>query len=253
MSEFNNWGDYFWPGQIDECRKNRLAEHDAGKLNRLERRLVSTRAVQLEEREVVVPQTFDLDHLKAVHQHLFQDVYAWAGHLRATELVRPDSHDPNAPGHEFVKPHRIEAGANTLFGAVGDLSDLASQPASAQVTALAQVYAGVNVVHPFFDGNGRANRAFTQDLAHNAGLHIDWAKMVHQNEVMAEAFTVGYQPVADAMRGCIRPLPNAQPRIDQVRKAMTSVLRTVPATTSASPRPPHRGSTPRRPRDDLDR
>lgn len=32
MATFENWGDYFWPGQIDDCRINKLGIHDADKL-----------------------------------------------------------------------------------------------------------------------------------------------------------------------------------------------------------------------------
>ncbi len=28
---------------------------------------------------VDIPKTFDAEHLKAIHRHLFQDVYEWAG------------------------------------------------------------------------------------------------------------------------------------------------------------------------------
>ena len=34
---------------------------------------------------------FDPDHLKAIHRHLFQDVYAWAGEVRTVEIARGDS------------------------------------------------------------------------------------------------------------------------------------------------------------------
>ena len=31
---------------------------------------------------------FDLDHLRAIHRHLFQDVYAWAGKIRTVEISK---------------------------------------------------------------------------------------------------------------------------------------------------------------------
>ena len=31
---------------------------------------------------------FDLDHLQAIHRHLFGDVYAWAGELRDIDLTK---------------------------------------------------------------------------------------------------------------------------------------------------------------------
>jgi len=32
MATFENWGDYFWPGQIDDRKINKLDIHDAAKL-----------------------------------------------------------------------------------------------------------------------------------------------------------------------------------------------------------------------------
>jgi cell filamentation protein len=227
MATFENWGDYFWPGQIDDCRRNLLGIHDASQLEVAERKHTFARSLQLEKAEVTVPQTFDLEHLRGIHRHVFGDVYEWAGQLRVTELVRPSA-DPNAPGHEFVKPGDIERLAGAVFGQLGDPTALAGLARGKQVEALAQTYAGINVLHPFVEGNGRTQRIFLQHVAHAAGLQIDWSKMPDQNQVMAEAFTVGYRPVAEALEPCVSlrhedpaSTPSAAPRITAIRAAMT--------------------------------
>jgi len=241
MATFENWGDYFWPGQIDDCRRNLLGIHDSLALERAERKLTFARHLQVDKGEIAVRQTFDLDHLRGIHRHLFQDVYEWAGDLRVTELVRPSS-DPNSPGHEFVKPDDIERLAGAVFGQLGDPTALASRPREEQLEALAKAYAGVNVLHPFIEGNGRAQRLFLQDAARAAGLRVDWAKMPDQNRVMAEAFTLGYTPVVEALEPCLtvldqqdqsspvadrgpEPTPQAA-RIASIRSAMTPKDRT---------------------------
>jgi len=71
--------------------------------------------------DVEIPRTFDLDHLRAIHRHMFQDVYDWAGELRVTELVRP-SQDPTGPANEFVKPEDIERLEPVIFAELGDPS-----------------------------------------------------------------------------------------------------------------------------------
>ena len=50
--------------------RNRLGITDARKLDRVERRLVGDRIA-----EGVPSGSFDLTHLRAIHRHLFQDVY----------------------------------------------------------------------------------------------------------------------------------------------------------------------------------
>jgi fido (protein-threonine AMPylation protein) len=42
---------------------------------------------------------------------------------------------------------------------------------------VAEFLADVNALHPFREGNGRAQRAFFSQLAHDAGHHIDWVRM----------------------------------------------------------------------------
>jgi cell filamentation protein len=47
MQKFENWGDYFWPGQIDDCKINLLGIHDATKLEAVERSRTSGLAALL--------------------------------------------------------------------------------------------------------------------------------------------------------------------------------------------------------------
>lgn len=249
--EFENWGDYFWPGQIDDCMINRLGIHDAGRLHDEERRHSFLRSIELMENRVEIPQTFDLDHLQAIHHHLFQDVYEWAGQLRATELVRPDP-NPNRPGHEFVKPENISQAATLLFEQA-DPELFGALPGPAKVDQLARVYAGVNVVHPFVEGNGRTNRIFLEQLAETSDLAIDWNRMPRQNEVMADAFTAGYEPVAKALKPCIVPR-SAGAAFEAARTsaaAFPKPARWATKGTSTRPanephRPPRRGPEPGR-------
>lgn len=159
LAEFTNWGDYFWDDQIDDCKRNRLDVDDAHELELVERDYSHERATQLIAGTVQVRQTFDLGHLKAIHAHLFQDVYEWAGQLRATELVRP-ADDPNMPGHEFVAPEQIEPLAGTVFEQLGDPAELADRLTDEVVDALARTYSGTNMLHPFVEGNGRTQRIF---------------------------------------------------------------------------------------------
>ncbi len=206
MAEFENWGDYFWPGQIDDCRKNLLGIHDAEQLETAERRLTAVRAAELASGEAPIEKTWDLDHLKAIHRHLFQDVYEWAGEVRVTELVRPST-DPNAPGNEFVKPEDIERLAPMVFAQLGDPSELRGRPTPEVVDVLTPTLNGTNVLHPFVEGNGRAQRAFLDQAAEAAGHRIVWSRIAdRQNAMMAEGFGVGPEPVRLGLTDCVEPI-----------------------------------------------
>lgn len=246
MATFENWGDYFWPGQIDDCRINKLGIHDATRLELVERSRAAERAVDIIAGDVDIPRTFDLDHLRAIHRQLFQDVYDWAGELRVTELVRP-AQDPDAPANEFVKPEDIERLAPVIFSQLGDPSELRDRPTPEVVDTLARTYAAINVLHPFVEGNGRTQRIFLDHAAEAAGYRIDWSRIAdRQNELMAEAFGIGPDPVRKALTECIEPLPETQARQDtQTALHLTSNGLTTPGSTPIHPAPSSSPPTPR--------
>ncbi len=66
--------------------KNQLGIRDSKELEELEADYATARAYELAKNPLVG--RFDLDHLKAIHRHLFGDVYAWAGELRDIDLTR---------------------------------------------------------------------------------------------------------------------------------------------------------------------
>jgi len=72
---------YVYPGTT--ILRNRLGIKDARLLDYYERELVTQR-----QREGVPAGQFDLDHLKAIHHHLFEDVYEWAGQVRTVEISK---------------------------------------------------------------------------------------------------------------------------------------------------------------------
>ena len=72
---------YVYPGT--RILRNRLGIVEPIKLDRAERRLVVARIKQ------DVPKgNFDLTHLCAIHRHLFQDIYEWAGEIRTVEISK---------------------------------------------------------------------------------------------------------------------------------------------------------------------
>lgn len=200
-----NYGDYWWPDLIDTCRSNLLGLRDPQVLEVAERERSLSAASDLIADPSLAPATFDLAHLQAIHRHLFRDVYAWAGQLRVCELVRPDE-DPNQPGHQFIPPERIPEMADLIVRQIGHPGEWPPETGEV-VTRLAALYSSVNVLHPFFEGNGRTNRLFCGQAAEAAGHRIDWRPLAHsQNALMAAAFTVGHEPVRQALRGCVEPL-----------------------------------------------
>lgn len=75
---------YCYPGS--NLLRNLLGLHDRSELERAERQLI-----QLRIEEGTPSGNFDLNHLQAIHRHLFQDIYDWAGEIRQVEISKDGS------------------------------------------------------------------------------------------------------------------------------------------------------------------
>ncbi len=80
---------------------NKLGLQTWAELLHAEREITTAREVELHEHPPA--RTYDLDHLRAVHCHLFGDIYDWAGEPRTINMakegprLRPGRADPPLP------------------------------------------------------------------------------------------------------------------------------------------------------------
>jgi cell filamentation protein len=143
-----------YPG-TEVLRNNPDLRHQA-ELDTFEVEAVGARSLQ------PPPQgAFDPAHYRALHRHLFQDVYEWAGAYRAIRTAKG--------GNWFCFPEYIDAEMVKLFAT---LDAPAFQPGSNVedfITAVADFLGDLNVIHPFREGNGRTQLLFVRLLALRAG------------------------------------------------------------------------------------
>jgi cell filamentation protein, protein adenylyltransferase len=152
---------YLDPGS--KVLANRLGVVDAVLLRQIEAEATFLRDAQL--KAVTLPGRFDLAHLRAFHRHLFGDVYAWAGEVRRVDLTRTAM---------FAHWAHIEAYADDVFGQLRAEQLLSTVDEERFLDRFAYFYGEVNALHPFREGNGRAQRAFFRQLALHAGRRIDF-------------------------------------------------------------------------------
>lgn len=145
---------------------NRLGVTDPAELAQAEAEFTAARIVQLHR--TPLPGGYDLPHLQAFHRHIFGDVYAWAGELRIVHLGR---------GAPFCPPHELRTAGDRIFRALAAAMFLRDLPRATFVDRLADLLAAVNALHPFREGNGRAQRAFLAQLARDAGHPLRWARL----------------------------------------------------------------------------
>ena len=144
--------------------RNRLGITDRDTLDRVERRLVVQRT-----RQGIPTGDFDLTHLKAIHRHLFQDLYAWAGEVRTVEIAKG--------GSGFMPCRFIENGMYDVHRRILENGHfLGLSPADFAVAA-ATVLGDVNHVHPFREGNGRTQLHYLKQFATRAGHQLNLRKL----------------------------------------------------------------------------
>jgi cell filamentation protein len=156
--------------------RNLLGITDAAELGRAEAALSASRLIDLERRRL--PGRYDLTHLQAFHSCILGDVYAWAGQLRTVSIAK---------GSLFCLPQHLEFYAADVFGRLAAAERLRGLARDPFITGLAGFLADVNALHPFREGNGRAQRAFFSQLAHDAGHHIAWVRMDPDRNTAASA------------------------------------------------------------------
>ena len=116
-------------------------------------------------------------HYRAIHHHLFQDVYAWAGKDRTVRLSKGDS--------TFCYPENIAAEMARVFAWLKQHNFLKGQPRAAFASQAAHFLAELNAIHPFREGNGRTQLTFLALLADRAGHELDFNKLDRQTTLAA--------------------------------------------------------------------
>ena len=183
--------------------KNKLGLLDTATLDRLEREFVTQRIVQGPPAG-----NFDLDHLKAIHRHMFQDVYAWAGEVRTVELSKGND--------TFLHRGRIEVGMNDVHDRLKVQNYLRGIGRDDFAKAAGVIIGDVNYIHPFREGNGRTQLQYLKQLAERAGHAVNLAKLKGLRWIEASRAANGgdYVPMSEAIGKALDPTA-AKSRLDR--------------------------------------
>jgi fido (protein-threonine AMPylation protein) len=165
---------------------------DQATLDTREAAFAATRTYELERRPE--PGVFDLAHLQRIHRRLFGDVYDWAGDLRRVDIAKGDT--------VFARHAAIAGAGADLFGQLARERHLRGLDAE-RFSERAGYYLGeINVLHPFREGNGRAQRAFLTQIARERGYRVAWERVTRED--MTRASIAAYHGDARHMATLIR-------------------------------------------------
>ncbi len=148
--------------------------------------------------EPLPPGRLTVSHFRAVHRHIFQDVYGWAGQFRTVRIWKGDS--------PFCYPENISREMSRLFDGLKAHRYLFGIDAAAFADKAATFLATLNAIHPFRDGNGRAQTAFLLLLANRAGHPLNLERF--DPDAFRHAMIAGFEGDEAPLRQRILMLAN---------------------------------------------
>ncbi|RWO93772.1 MAG: hypothetical protein EOQ98_33995, partial [Mesorhizobium sp.] len=147
---------------------------------------------------------FDQTHLKAIHAHIFQDVYEWAGHTRNERpIVDGQRVEPigamRKGGTEFLHGSRLQMGLDEAFKPIRSPDELRGSTPEQFAERAGRVLAELNFVHPFREGNGRTQETFIAELGRRYGHEVDFSLISKPRMIEASIETTA-NPASPAMQ-----------------------------------------------------
>ena len=148
--------------------ENKLGLTNEAELARAEEKISKTKALELYDTGLL--DTFAVGTfagLAAIHRHLFEDVYAFAGQMRTVNIAK---------GNFRFAPVMYLAAA---------LESIDRMPQTTY-DEIIEKYVEMNVAHPFREGNGRSTRIWL-DCILKKELHqvVDWSQVDKSDYLLA--------------------------------------------------------------------
>jgi len=154
--------DYTYTDPKTGILKNLVDISDAEDLLFLESVAVTKRINELYNKPIKI---IGIESLFSIHQHLFQDIYAWAGKKRIVEISKD--------GKQFFPTTHFENAFRFIDTLIVDYKKTNKTDINQVVEKLAEILDNVNYLHPFREGNGRAQRELLRLLALEKGITLN--------------------------------------------------------------------------------
>jgi cell filamentation protein len=127
---------------------------------------------------------FDIPHLKSIHNFIFQDLFSWAGNFRTLNISKD--------GQLFGLSQFIEPALQGIFNNLATEKNLSGLDRKAFSSRAGRYLGEINAVHPFREGNGRAQREFIRALALGSGHRILWTRITRKQMIDASIQSFKY-------------------------------------------------------------
>lgn len=168
---------YTYPGT--SVIKNKLNLKDEKKLEDYERQIVSFKLATIRKHEM--PDKFDENRLKYIHNYLFCDIYEFAGKYREENITKDN--------FMFAQFEYIEENVNSILDKI-DVKKLKELSFDEKIKNISYYMTELNVLHPFREGNGRTIREFIRQLLNELKLDIDFSKIEYEEIIRVSKLAV---------------------------------------------------------------
>ncbi len=148
--------------------ENKLGITNSLELAKAEERISKKKAVELFEKGILDKlEAGRIAALQAIHKHLFEDIYDFAGKIRDVNIAKGT--------FRFAPVMYLEA----------SLANIDKMPQST-FDKIIEKYVEMNIAHPFREGNGRATRIWLDCiLKKEIGKVIDWSLVDKEDYLLA--------------------------------------------------------------------
>ena len=171
---YENDDEYCYPNT--NILKNKLNITNDKDLYEAERELVAYQTTNLVQKPI--KGNFDFEHLKSIHECLFGKIYTWAGIPRKCNIAKTNL---------FCLAQYIDNYSKEVFDKVVKNDYFIKQDYNEKIESLAILFADINALHPFREGNGRSQREFIKGLALINGVNLDFTKVMEKEMIIASS------------------------------------------------------------------
>ena len=143
---------------------------------------------------------YSFDYLCGIHKALFGDLYEWAGEVRSIDISKGST--------RFCSCNYIEKEANKMFVNLDQENYLANLDEKQFIAKIAEYYCDINVLHPFREGNGRAQRILFEHISINCGYNLNLSGITVTEWVNANisGYNCDYSDMEKIIEKCISPI-----------------------------------------------
>lgn len=223
-------GSYTYPNTSDDPDRQNVLRNKFGIRSNSELRKAEYRVTAHRMTEIAAGHgptgNFDQTHLKAIHAHIFQDVYEWAGHTRNERpIVDGQRVEPigamRKGGTEFLHGSRLQMGLDEAFKPIRSPDELRGSTPEQFAERAGRVLAELNFVHPFREGNGRTQETFIAELGRPYGHEVDFS-LVSKPRMIEASIETTANPASPAMQHLVEDATHPN-RADALRAAFNEL------------------------------